>query len=234
MIVLERGKMNNLVLFDSLDLSKASNEDFYTTTEIISEQTGNSYKVVSNRVRQYRSKLEAIAPLQWHFESSIAGYNGGGKNRKIYHLNKQQALSFVPLLENTEQVVNFTFALAEAFVNMEKELQARKIERATEKVTTRSLTDAVQDWENKSQHSYSHIRNLLVKLATGCPHTYIKKRDPSNKTSMVDLLTAEELEEYNYFKSLVIPMLAKRGKKSMTYQDISAKLTTLISEAEAS
>ena len=92
----------------------------------------------------------------------------------------------------------------------------------------------MQNWENKSQHSYSHIRNLLVKLATGVPSTHIKKRDPSNKTTMVDLLTADELEEYNYFKSLVIPMLSKRGKRSMTYQDISAKLTALISEPEAS
>lgn len=223
--MLERGKMNNLVLFDSLDLSKASNEDFYTTTEIIAEQTGNSYKVVSDRIRQYREKLEAISPLRFSFLKTLN--SNGGRPKKIYHLNKQQALSFVPLLENTEQVVNFTFALAEAFVNMEKELQARKIERATEKVTTRSLTDAVQDWENKSQHSYSHIRNLLVKLATGCPHTHIKKRDPSNKTSMVDLLTAEELEEYNYFKSLVIPMLSKHGTKSMTYHDIKEKLEFL-------
>lgn len=230
--MLERGKINNLVLFDSLDLSKASNEDFYTTTEIIAKQTGNSYRVISDRIRQYRSKLEAIAPLRFSFLKTLN--SKGGRPKKVYRLNKQQALSFVPLLENTEQVVNFTFALAEAFVNMEKELQARKIERATEKVTTRSLTDAVQNWENKSQHSYSHIRNLLVKLATGCPHTHIKKRDPSNKTSIVDLLTADELEEYNYFKSLVISMLSKRGKRSMTYQDISAKLTALISEAEAS
>jgi len=31
------GKMTPLVLIDSLDLSKASNENFYTTTEIIAE-----------------------------------------------------------------------------------------------------------------------------------------------------------------------------------------------------
>ena len=217
--------MTPLVLFDSLDLSKASNEDFYTTTEIIAEQTGNSYKVISDRIRQYQGKLEAIAPLRFSFLKTLN--SKGGRPKKIYRLNKQQALSFVPLLENTEQVVNFTFALAEAFVNMEKELQVRKIERATEKVTTRSLTDAVQAWEKKSQHSYSHIRNMLVKLATGEPHTRVKNRDPSNKTSMVDLLTSDELEEYNYMKSLVIPMLSKSGEKAMNYHDIKEKLEFL-------
>ena len=47
---------------------------------------------------------------------------------------------------------------------------------------------------------------------------------------MVDLLTAEELEEYNYFKSLVIPMLSKHGTKSMTYHDIKEKLEFLITK----
>ncbi|NLH35103.1 MAG: transcriptional regulator, partial [Lactococcus chungangensis] len=55
--------MKDLVLFDSLDLSKASNENFYTTTEIIAERTGNSYDSVSRLVRRYKEKLEEIAPL---------------------------------------------------------------------------------------------------------------------------------------------------------------------------
>lgn len=150
-----------------------------------------------------------------------------GQKVKIYQLNRNQAMLLITWLDNTETVRAFKLALVKRFDEMEKELQSRKIERATEKVTTRSLTDAVQNWENKSQHSYSHIRNLLVKIATGCPHTHIKKRDPSNKTSMVDLLTAEELEEYNYFKSLVIPMLSKHGTKSMTYHDIKENLEFL-------
>lgn len=129
-----------------------------------------------------------------------------GQKVKIYQLNRNQAMLLITWLDNTETVRAFKLALVKRFDKMEKELQYRKIERATEKGTTRNLTDAVQSWENKSQHSYSHIRNLLVKLATGCPYTHIKKRDPSNKTSMVDLLTADELEEYNYFKSLVIPI----------------------------
>ena len=142
-------------------------------------------------------------------------------------MNEQQTLFFIPLLGNTPSVVQFKFDLAATFVAMKNELQARKIERATEKVTTRSLTDAVHDWDNKSKHSYIHIRNLLVKVATGESHTYVKNRDPSNKTSMVDLLTSDELEEYNYMKSLVIPMLSNSGEKAMDYHDIKAKLEFL-------
>ena len=217
--------MTPLVLFDSLDLSKASNESFYTTTEIIAERSDNSYKVVSDLVRKYRFELEKIAPLNSFFKK--LNVNNVGRSRKIYKLNEQQTLFFIPLLGNTPAVVQFKFDLAAAFVAMRNELQARKIERATEKVTTRSLTDAVHDWDNKSKHSYIHIRNLLVKVATGESHTYVKNRDPSNKTSMVDLLTSDELEEYNYMKSLVIPMLSKSGEKAMDYHDIKEKLEFL-------
>ena len=76
--------MNTLVLFDSLDLSKASNEDFYTTTEIIAERTGNGYKEISNLVRKYQEQLKKIAPLTWHFEKSAS--NHGRATRKIYHI----------------------------------------------------------------------------------------------------------------------------------------------------
>lgn len=217
--------MTPLVLFDSLDLSKASNENFYTTTEIIAERAHNSYKVVSDLVRKYRFELEKIAPLNSFFKK--LNVNDVGRSRKIYKLNEQQTLFFIPLLGNTPAVVQFKFDLAAAFIAMRNELQARKIERATEKVTTHSLTDAVQGWEKKTRHSYIHIRNLLVKLATGEPHTHIKKRDPSNKVPMVDLLTADELEEYNYMKSLAISMLSKSGDKAMDYPDIKEKLKFL-------
>jgi phage regulator Rha-like protein len=82
--------------------------------------------------------------------------------QKIYQLIAIK-LCYLSLTLIIQTVRDFKMALVKRFDDMEKELQARKIERATEKVTTRSLTDAVQNWENKSQHSYSHIRNLLVK-----------------------------------------------------------------------
>ncbi|MFR5977762.1 MAG: hypothetical protein ACLUGL_01515, partial [Lactococcus lactis] len=80
--------MTPLVLFDSLDLSKASNESFYSTTEIIAERSDNSYKVVSDLVRKYRFELEKIAPLNSFFKK--LNVNDVGRSRKIYKLNEQQ------------------------------------------------------------------------------------------------------------------------------------------------
>ncbi|MBK5075725.1 Rha family transcriptional regulator [Lactococcus lactis] len=221
--------MTPLVLFDSLDLSKASNEDFYTTTEIIAEQTGNSYKVVSNRVRQYRAKLEAIAPLTWHFESSAS--NHGRAKRKVYHLNKQQALSFVPLLENTEQVVNFTFALAEAFVNMEKELQARKIARAVEKPKGVTLHQAISEWVHFPRHSntwHTIIRSLLATTVTGLTKKQIQARDTDwrKEKTLLDLLNSEEMERYKMLESIAIAMIEAGSDYEPIKVAIKATITT--------
>lgn len=221
--------MTPLVLFDSLNLSKASNEDFYTTTEIIAEQTGNSYKVVSNRVRQYRAKLETIAPLTWHFESSAS--NHGRAKRKVYHLNKQQALSFVPLLENTEQVVNFTFALAEAFVNMEKELQARKIARAVEKPKGVTLHQAISEWVHYPRHGntwHTIIRSLLATTVTGLTKKQIQARDTDwrKEKTLLDLLDSEEMERYKMLESIAIAMIEAGSDYEPIKTAIKATMTT--------
>lgn len=216
--------MKDLAFLTSPDMSRA---EVVTNHVVIAEHAGLERISVRKLIDNNISDLEELGKVS--FEMTALD-DSRGQKVKIYQLNRNQAMLLITWLDNTEIVRAFKLALVKRFDEMEKELQARKIERATEKVTTRSLTDAVQNWENKSQHSYSHIRNLLVKLATGCPHTHIKKRDPSNKTSMVDLLTAEELEEYNYFKSLVIPMLSKHGTKSMTYHDIKEKLEFLITK----
>lgn len=221
--------MTPLVLFYSLDLSKASNEDFYTTTEIIAEQTGNSYKVVSNRVRQYRAKLETIAPLTWHFESSAS--NHGRAKRKVYHLNKQQALSFVPLLENTEQVVNFTFALAEAFVNMEKELQARKIARAVEKPKGVTLHQSISEWEHFTRHGntwHTIIRSLLATTVTGLTKKQIQARDTDwrKEKTLLDLLDSVEMERYKMLESIAIAMIEAGSDYEPLKVAIKATMTT--------
>lgn len=202
--------MNNLVLFDSLDLSKASNEDFYTTTEIIAEQTGNSYKVVSNRVRQYRAKLETIAPLTWHFESSAS--NHGRATRKIYHLNEQQTLFFIPLLGNTPAVVQFKFELAKAFITMRNELQARQIARAVEKSQGKTLHQAITEWGHFSRHGnmwHTIIRTLLACTVTGLTKKQIQARDDDwrKEKTLLDLLTLEEMERYKLLESIVIAMI---------------------------
>ena len=202
--------MNNLVLFDSLDLSKASNEDFYTTTEIIAERTGNTFKAVSDLVRRYRDKLEEIAPLRFSVLKKLNPQ--GGRPTKIYHLNEQQTLFFIPLLGNTPAVVQFKFELAKAFVTMRDELQARQIARAVEKPQGKTLHQAISEWGNFLRHGnmwHTIIRMLLATTVTGLTLKGIKSRDDDwrKEKTILDLLTLEEMERYKLLESIVIAMI---------------------------
>ncbi len=212
--------MTPLVLFDSLDLSKASNEDFYTTTEIIAEQTGIIYDSVSRLVRKYKKKLEEIASLTWHFESSMKkgsrGFeiriNNRGNARKVYHLNEQQTLFFIPLLGNTPAVVQFKFDLAAAFVAMRNELQARKIARAVEKPKGVTLHQSISEWEHFPRHGntwHTIIRSLLATTVTGLTKKQIQARDTDwrKEKTLLDLLDSEEMERYKMLESIAIAMI---------------------------
>ena len=202
--------MNSIVLFDSLDLAKASSEDFYTTTEIIASRTGNGYKQISNLVRKYQEQLKSIAPLTWHFEKSTSNY--GRATRKIYHLNEQQTLFFIPLLGNTPEVVQFKFELAKAFVTMRNELQARQIARAVEKLQGKTLHQAISEWEHFPRHGntwHTIIRTLLASTVTGLTRKQIQARDDDwrKEKTLLDLLTLEEMERYKLLESIVIAMI---------------------------
>ncbi|WP_230963355.1 Rha family transcriptional regulator [Lactococcus lactis] len=202
--------MTPLVLFDSLDLSKARNESFYTTTEIIAERSDNSYKVVSDLVRKYRFELEKIAPLNSFFKKLNA--NNVGRSRKIYKLNEQQTLFFIPLLGNTPAVVQFKFDLAAAFVAMRNELQARKIARAVEKPKGITLHQAISEWVHYPRHGntwHTIIRSLLATTVTGLTKKQIQARDTDwrKEKTLLDLLNSEEMERYKMLESIAIAMI---------------------------
>ncbi|AYG01451.1 Rha family transcriptional regulator [Lactococcus allomyrinae] len=221
--------MTPLVLFDSLDLSKASNENFYTTTEIIAERSDNSYKVVSDLVRKYRSELEKIAPLNSFLKKLNA--NDVGRSRKVYHLNEQQTLFFIPLLGNTPAVVQFKFDLAAAFVALRNELQARKIARAVEKPKGITLHQAISEWNHYPRHGkiwHTIIRSLLATTVTGLTKKQIQARDTDwrKEKTLLDLLDSEEMERYKMLENIVISMIEAGSDYDPIKAAIKSTMTT--------
>ena len=222
--------MTPLVLFDSLDLSKASNEDFYTTTEIIAEQTGIIYDSVSRLVRKYKKKLEEIAPLTWHFESSMKKGSRGFEIR-VNNLNEQQTLFFIPLLGNTPAVVQFKFDLAAAFVAMRNELQARKIARAVEKQKGVTLHQSISEWVHYPRHGntwHTIIRSLLATTVTGLTKKQIQARDTDwrKEKTLLDLLNSEEMERYKMLEGIAIAMIEAGSDYEPIKTAIKSTMTT--------
>lgn len=204
--------MQELVFLQSLK------DEPYTTPEIIAEHTGIEYRSISDLIRRNKADLEYFGVLR--FEIVKPTSKKGGRPKKIYHLNEQQATTLITFLDNTPQVKAFKLALVSEFFKMRDELTKRKINRIEEKPLRKTLTDAVKEWEHRTDWSYNHISNLLYKAVTGMNAKQLKKaRNPQSKASL-DVLTSEEQEQYKKLETRVIGYLLAQ----MTFSQIKAML----------
>lgn len=202
--------MQELVFLQSLK------DEPYTTPEVIAEHTGIEYRSISDLIRRNKSELEYFGILRFE----IVKINGRGRPKKVYHLNEQQATTLITFLDNTPQVKSFKVALVAQFFKMRDELTKRKINRIEEKPLRKTLTDAIKEWEHRTDWSYNHISNLLYKAVTGMNAKQLKKaRNPKVKASL-DVLTSEEQEQYKQLETRVIGYLLAQ----MTFDQIKAML----------
>ncbi|MDT2861777.1 Rha family transcriptional regulator [Lactococcus lactis] len=192
--------MKDLAFLTSPDMSKA---EVVTNHVVIAEYAGLNRTSVRKLIDNNISDLKELGKVS--FEMTTLD-DSRGQKVKIYQLNRNQAMLLITWLDNTEPVRAFKLALVKRFDELEKTIQTWAKERAVEKATTRSLTDAVQNWEHTNKYSQSNFRKLLTKCATGLPYTKVQARGDKG-VPMVDLLTAEELQKYKRLKALVIPLL---------------------------
>lgn len=193
-----------------------SKAEVVTNHVVIAKYAGLNRTSVRKLIDNNISDLEELGKVS--FEMTTLD-DIRGQKVKIYQLNRNQAMLLITWLDNTEPVRAFKLDLVKRFDELEKTIQTWTKERAAEKATTRSLTDAVQNWEHTNPHAQSNFRKLLTKCATGSPYTKVQARGDKG-VPMVDLLTAEELQKYMRLKALVIPLL-ELGEE---YNDIKATL----------
>jgi Uncharacterized phage-encoded protein len=205
--------MKDLAFLTSPDMSKT---EVATTHIVIAEYAGLDKISVRKLIDNNIADLEQLGRLSFQM---TALEDSRGQKVKVYQLNRNQAMLVISWLDNTEPVKAFKLALVKRFDELEKTIQNWIKERAAEKATTRSLTDAVKSWVHTNPHAQSNFRKLLTKCATGLPYTHVQARGKKG-VPMVDLLTADELKIYKRLKALVIPLL----DFGETYEEIKETL----------
>lgn len=193
-----------------------SKAEVVTNHVVIAKYAGLNRTSVRKLIDNNISDLEELGKVSFQMTTLD---DSRGQKVKIYQLNRNQAMLLITWLDNTEPVRAFKLNLVKRFDELENTIQTWTKERAAEKATTRSLTDAVQNWEHTNPHAQSNFRKLLTKCATGLPYTKVQARGDKG-VPMVDLLTAQELQKYMRLKALVIPLL-EFGEE---YNDIKATL----------
>ena len=192
----------------------------YTTSEIIAECAELKHDTVQSLIRNHKDDLEVFGVFGFEIRKPSKG-SLGGRPRKIYHLNEQQATLLITYLDNTKPVREFKVALVKAFFEMRDELSKVREQRALEKPTHKTLNEAISKWDNapKPPHGYSIVNNLLLKLSTGKNKAKLTE-DRGGKTGL-DCLTSVELAKYQAYERAVIPLIELNMEYSVIRDTLS-------------
>lgn len=196
--------------------------ELFTTSDIIAEHTGHSYRSIHRTIENQVERLERFGRVR--FEFTPFETKGGIQSHKLYYLNEQQATLLITFLKNTSIVADFKVELVRQFYSMRQELSRRKELRTEGKPIRRSLTDALKDSgevERMKGHAYTAYTALAYKLALGKGPGQLRKERGAGKHVM-DLLTSDELAAYQRQEAAIAVLL----DAGLRYEQIKAALTT--------
>ncbi|MDC7952501.1 Rha family transcriptional regulator [Liquorilactobacillus mali] len=217
--------MEEIVFVEDLSVSAEP----FTTDEVIAAYSGNSIHAVRQSIRTNKADISDFGVLAYEMRKPMKG-SKGGRPQKIYHLNKGQATFLITLLDNTPKVKVFKKELVKQFLEMEKELQERRIKREAGKYTTTRLGDAIKERNEFDIHAYNNFHQLAYKIALGKRATEIKnERSVPKNTPATEYLSSSELDKLNKVKnkmaSLVKIGLDYHAIKALMSGDGTIKLT---------
>ncbi|AQP43276.1 prophage ps3 protein 13 [Streptococcus gallolyticus] len=185
----------------------------YTTSEIIAECAELKQDTVQSLIRNHKDDLEVFGVFGFEIRKPSKG-SLGGRPRKIYHLNEQQATLLITYLDNTKPVREFKKNLVGAFFEMRDELTKIRIERASERPKRLALNEAINRWENAPKMAYSTVYNLLLKGVTGYNKTQLTAKRGGE--TGIDCLNSIELAQYQALEDMAIALI----NLNFSYQDI--------------
>lgn len=187
----------------------------YTTHDIIAECAEIDTISVRKLIDKHKKDLEVFGVLSFEIHKPEKG-SLGGRPRRIYHLNEQQATLLVTYLGNTEPVRDFKKNLVKAFFELRNEVAEFRYQRAIEKPKRKELVKAISEWENAPKHAHSTVTNLLLKAVTGFNAKQL--RALRGEEIALNSLYSGELKEYQALEDMVIAMI----QLGFDYQDIKA------------
>lgn len=205
---------------DVVYLMPSTGEPF-TTSDIIADCTGNSYRSVLRTIERHMERLEKFGWVR--FEITPLETKGGVQNHKVYHLNEPQATLLITFLKNTDIVADFKVELVRQFYQMRRELEVIKGTKEERKSIRRGMTDAIKALPD-SPHKcfkYRQYSDLAYKSALGKTAKQIRtERGAPKKATASDYLRAEELAAVVNMENRIAVLL----DIGMDYQQIKANL----------
>ncbi|WP_446457039.1 BRO-N domain-containing protein [Tuanshanicoccus yangjingiae] len=196
----------------TIDFYYDRHREIYVTIEQLAQ--GFGYKS-RNAIEQMMTRHSYLYDEKFSVTDRLPGTDG-----KIYQtrLFNKRGITEIGMLSRTNEGKAFRQWLYDYLEQLEQENLQFKLQRAIEKPLRVELTDAISKWEHKGKWSYKQITDLMLKHVTGKNAKQLKG-DKAHHTAL-DLLTAEQLEQYQLTEHLVISLLLNQ----VTYDMIKTYL----------
>ncbi len=207
---------------------------FFIDSEGLAELSQNEPRAINQLIKNRTEDLERFGSLS--FEMINPTGDKGGRPKKLYYLNEQQATLLTTFMKNSDIVREFKYKLVNEFFKMREYINSKSIIRAIGKETRKTLTDAIEEsGENERMHGrgYSNFTRLVYQL-TGLTERYKKCKEYHKRTCSLNSmdfrgrLNPNELERVELAESLIKPLL----KLEKEYSDIKATLEPLFKTKE--
>lgn len=208
---------SNVVFMETFSLY----DEPFTTAETIAEHSGNDLRTITNRINQYKKDLEEFGVLHVNRAKPMKG-SKGGRPKKIYQLNEEQATLLITYLDNTPQVSAFKKELVRQFYAMKTELLQCQMVRTAGKTGRREMTDAIKESPVLSDkwYVYSNFTKLLYKTALGFDISKLREaRGVDKKATPLNFLNKVELDALNKRQNQITTLI-DLGMDYQTIKDV--------------
>lgn len=202
--------------------SKRLDAEPFTTGDIIADYAEITHHAVNQLISQYRMDLEEFGVLAFEMLKPSRG-SIGGRPRKIWHLNEEQAMLLITYLDNTKPVRQFKKALIKQFSAMKRELIERQAKHELGKEFSKTLHEAIKGSPALGEHGhlYININKLVYKQALGVNVNELRQaRHIPKADAITNYLSASEADAVRKVKNQITSLLEMK----LNYQQIKAAL----------
>lgn len=191
-------------------------DDVFTDSLVIAEQTGNQHSSVTRLIRKNRETFENMGTIKFmDFKSKNPK---GGRPAKVYMLNEMQATFLITLLDNTPKVIAFKAELVSQFYKMRQFiLERHTIEwqetRKQGKLTRKAETDVIKQLVEYAKNQGSTHSEMLYM-------TYSKLANSLSGIKSCDEATVSQLNNLSIFENIILQMICNGIEEGLNYKQI--------------
>lgn len=194
------------------DIIKIKGNECFIDSDGLAELSQNEPRAINQLIKNRTVDLERFGSLSFEM---INPSSLGGRPKKVYYLNEQQATLLTTFMKNSEIIREFKFNLVDRFFKMREYINSQQVARTIGIESRKELTDTIKEsGENERMHghgysTYTRFVYDLVGLKDKFKFWKLKSKAfrDEYKGNFRDYISADELSKVKQAESIIKPLL---------------------------